>query len=59
MKKYLEKYPNEFINIMALENFLGIDEVEKICKRALLEYKMIKVIDDPKRLDYLSYELIS
>ena len=58
MQKYLEKYPDEFINIMALEVFIGYDETVTLCNAALLSNKKIKVTQDPNRLDYLEYELI-
>jgi hypothetical protein len=59
MREYLEKYPNDYQAIMALQYAYGFDEVDKICKRALLEYKMVKIVIDSNELDYIDYELIA
>jgi hypothetical protein len=59
IKEYLEKYPNEFLNVMALVRSLGRDEVNEICKKALDEYKMIKINTDYDEPDRLTYELVA
>lgn len=58
-KDYLDKYPNEFTDVMALVRYLGRDEVNEICKKALAEYKMIKIKTYEDDLDRLSYELVA
>lgn len=57
MEKYLEKYPNDFTDIMALKYSLGFDEVNEICNKALSENKRIYVETDPNKLDYIDYKI--
>lgn len=57
MEKYLEKYPNEFSDIMALKYSLGFDEVNEICNEALRQNKRIYVETDPNKLDYITYKI--
>lgn len=58
MEKYLLKYPEERLNIEALEYALGEATVNTIANEALKQNKKIKVESIPDSEDGLTYKLI-
>lgn len=58
MDKYVEKYPEDFRDILTLSFKFTDEVVDEICKEALSKNKRIKLVIDESKLDYLDYELI-
>jgi hypothetical protein len=58
MKEYLEKYPQEEINIMALAFSLGNEEADIICKEAIKSNKKINIENDLEKLDMVNYSFV-
>jgi hypothetical protein len=58
MKEYLEKYPQDESDIMALAYSFGHDEAEKICTEANEKNKRIVVVNSEVELDKVVYKFI-
>lgn len=57
MNEYLEKYPNDFHDIKALEYALGFEKANSICEKAISKGKRIYVENSETEIDAVIYEL--
>lgn len=58
MKEYLNKYPKQKNDIDALLYSYGLDETDNILNNAIKENKVLKLITDEGKPDFLDYIII-
>ena len=58
MKEYLNKYPQQKSNVDALLYSYGLDETDTILNNAIKENKILKLITDESKPDFLDYIII-
>lgn len=58
INNYLKLYPDEFSDVMAAVNCLGLDEVNTILKTALNNKQRVEFTDVDNELDNMVYKYV-
>jgi len=58
MNEYLKKYPKQQQDVDALLFSLGEEKTTEICAQAIKEGKRLKVMNDPRNLDLVTYKFV-